>query len=160
MIEQCELCQRYRASQAAQPLQQHEASKPMEELHMDLAQYGGKDYCVIVDKYSGFIWCYLLKSTTSAAIIKCLEDIFNIFGYCHRIKSDNAPNLTSRELEESLKEKNISRIVSSPYHSQSAGTAEANKNATQEDRVMEGLSKSSITLRHVLTILISDKSDP
>uniref|UniRef100_A0A914Y3N5 Integrase catalytic domain-containing protein n=1 Tax=Panagrolaimus superbus TaxID=310955 RepID=A0A914Y3N5_9BILA len=77
-----------------------------------------------------------MKSTDSAATIKALQTIFNNFGYCKTIVSDNGPQLVSNEIKEYYASKQIHLMPSPPYHPQSNGLAErmvgtAKKSATK-----------------------------
>ena len=55
MVSSCDRCLENSPSQRQEPLVQTVASRPMEQTSIDLAQYGGKTYLVLADRYSGWI---------------------------------------------------------------------------------------------------------
>ena len=105
--------------------QSYEEERPMETVGTDLFSYKGKDYIVLVDRYSGFILCSdPLPRTSSSKIISILDTWFQLFGFPQTIRSDGGPQYRS-EFTDYCKSKNIKHEVSSPYNPQSNGLAES-----------------------------------
>ena len=65
-----------------------------------------------------------MKSTTSAATIEKLREIFATHGLPENIVSDNGPNFTSAEFEDFLAKNGIKHTKVSPYHPALNGQAE------------------------------------
>ena len=69
MIEKCDKCQELRPSLQKEALLQSMATKPMDSVSVDLFDYGGRQYLVMVDRYSGFTFVDPLSKATSAKVI-------------------------------------------------------------------------------------------
>ena len=129
MIDNCEDCQLLRPSQHEVSLSYPEVNAPMESVSLDLFSYSGKEYLVMVDRFSYYIWVRLLNSTTTAAVLKVLTTYFVELGYPFTILSDNGPQFRS-EFKEYCTINGIVHLTSSPYNPRSNGLAEsAVKNA-------------------------------
>ena len=59
MVQDCDSCQRLRPSQNAQA--HPKATAPMHCVGLDLFQLSGKDYLVMVDRFSYYIWVHHLR---------------------------------------------------------------------------------------------------
>ena len=81
-------------------------------------------YLVVIDAYSKWIDVYTKKSTTSAATIEKLKEIFVTHGLPENIVSDNGPNFTSAEFEDFLAKNGIKHTKVSPYQPSSNEQAE------------------------------------
>ena len=79
---------------------------------------------VVVDYFSRFFEVRFVKATTSARIIDCLQDVFAVHGFPVALKTDNAPNFTSAEFEEYLRDCGIRHHTSIPLWPQSNGEVE------------------------------------
>ena len=60
MIDTCELCQVTRPSQPQEKPTTRKADYPMEQVGVDLCQYRGKNFLIMVDRYSGFPFIHML----------------------------------------------------------------------------------------------------
>ncbi len=126
VVADCDTCQSLcpsNASSAATPSQP--ATFPMEALGINIFHCGGKDWLVVVDRYSGFPLVRQLHSMTSAAVIRRLDTIFWEFGLPDRVRSDGGPQFASSKFEEFLTTMDIKHEISSPYNPASNGLAEA-----------------------------------
>ena len=125
MVDRCEACQLSRPSQAAEPLQPHpEATYPMHSLSMDLFEEAGKHYLLVVDRFSGYPFVFRLRSLKTSAIIDILRDLFLTWGYPDEILTDGGPQFRT-EFHTYCEDNWIEYDISSPYHQQSNGQAEA-----------------------------------
>ena len=71
-------------------------SRPMEQTSIDLAQYGGKTYLVLADRYSGWILVEkYAKSPDQMAVCNTLNNWFLDFGRPLVIRSDGGPQFRS-----------------------------------------------------------------
>lgn len=99
--------------------------RPMQRIHIDLAgKFMDFYYLLIVDAYSKWPEVYILNSTTSTEIIKCLDNFFAYSGYPELLVSDNGTQFVSDTLEAYLKRHGIKHLTSAPYHPQSNGQVE------------------------------------
>ena len=129
MIDSCELCQRLRQSQSDTTVEHPTADVPMQSIGLDLFAWGGKDYLVMVDRFSNYIWVSKLNSTTTAKVVEVLDRWFLEFGYPYVIVSDNGPQFRT-DFKDYCTANNIIHSPSSPYNPRSNGLAEsAVKNA-------------------------------
>lgn len=126
MVANCHTCQSLRPSNPSPVVTpSNPATFPMEALGMDIFHCGGKDWLVIVDRYSGFPFVRRLPSLSSAATIRALEQILWEFGLPDSIRSDGGPQFTSSEFKDFLHSLDIRHEISSPYNPASNGLAEA-----------------------------------
>lgn len=95
MSENCKTCLKYRNSNVKEPLLPHEMpTYPWEKVGMDLFEFEGDMYLMVVDYYSKFFETALLsKNTTSARVITNLKSIFSRHGIPLQIVGDNGPQL-------------------------------------------------------------------
>jgi len=94
------------------------------EAWVDLFHESGKNYLVVVDRYSGFPWVSKLSQLDTAAVTGVLQAIFNDFGYPEYIRSDGGPQFRDK-FSRWCKSINAIHKQSSPYNPQSNGLAEA-----------------------------------
>ena len=124
LISNCEVCQLHRPSLSEATQSYQEATAPFQAVSLDLFEYGGADYLVMVDRFSFYIWVKYLFRTTTDRVTACLTSWFNEFGYPATIISDNGPQFRS-EFKGFCKLNNVVHTTSSPYNPRSNGLAEA-----------------------------------
>ena len=124
LIENCDLCQTLRPSLHDKDLQHPKAEAPMHSISLDLFSWAGKDYLVMVDRYSYYIWVQVLNGTYTSKITSVLDRWFLDFGYPFIIISDNGPQFRDEFKDYCLKH-NIIHSTSSPYNPRSNGLAES-----------------------------------
>ena len=90
-VDGCDTCKTLLPSRPAEPMIVHSAEYPMQKIGCDLFSWSGKDYLVIVDRYSGFFWIRNLRRTATENVTTALQDVFTDFGYPKEIQSDNGP---------------------------------------------------------------------
>ena len=100
--------------------------KPWSFLAMDLLGPlpNGLYIVVLVDYYSRFFECALLRSTTSEKIIEFLDTVFCRFGYCDALRTDNGPQFRSEEFQRYLREGGIKWVSTTPLWPQANGEVE------------------------------------
>ena len=91
---------------------------------MDLFDFEGNTWLVLVDKYSGYPFAQSLRSTTTAAVTSIINDWFLEYGFPVVIRSDNGPQFRS-EFAAYCSKNNIKHQTASPYMPQSNGLAES-----------------------------------
>ena len=101
------------------------AQYPFQILHADLAQYGGVQFLIVIDQFSG--WPTVRRLGRDAPTSKIIEEFMKIseqFGLPETIFSDGGPQFTSKEFEDFVKVLKIDHDTSSPHYPQSNGIAE------------------------------------
>ena len=109
-------------SQSMEPLIAMAAEYPMQHLGYDLFSWKGGDYVTLVDRFSGYIWCWKLRQTKMENVAKHLLD--ESFGFPLSIYSDNGPQFR-RPFRDFCDSFRISNVASSPYNPASNGLAES-----------------------------------
>ena len=125
MVKKCSICQRYNNSQQKETLTQYETPDlPWQQVASDLFQWAGKDYLLVVDRYSGYPEIALLSNTTASIVIKHMKSIFARHGIPETLMSDNGTQYTSSLFKKFTEEWGFNHITSSPTYPQSNGLAE------------------------------------
>ena len=124
LVSSCPACLEHLPSQPSQPLQTTKSTFPLEHTSADLFSYAGKDFLVWCDRFSGMVWCNKLTSTTTDKVTSTLMNWFIDFGYPKSIRTDGGPQFRG-PFDEWCKQNGIIHELSSPYHPQSNGHAEA-----------------------------------
>ena len=106
-VKKCQQCQLHQKAPAEAPLHPWEwPGQPWSRVHIDYAgPYKGHMYLVVIDAHSKWMDVHIMRSTTSAATIVKLREIFATHGLPETIVSDNGPNFTSAEFENFLSKK-------------------------------------------------------
>lgn len=124
VCDSCEACIAFKPSQAREPYQLTHADGPMSELGVDLYDFQGQDWIVLVDRFSGWPWTARLTSTTTDDVTRWLSTIFVEHGFPEVIRSDNGPQFRNK-FADWCSDHWIRHETSSPYYPQSNGLAEA-----------------------------------
>ena len=124
MVEACETCQVNANFQQKETMRPQYAKYPMEMNTADLAEYGGKNYLIHADRFSGYVWVYHLNRTTTQDVIKCLWETFYKFGFPKVLSTDNGPQFISDAFIQKCRMDGIEQRWSSPLHSAGNGYAE------------------------------------
>lgn len=99
--------------------------EPWDRLHIDFA--GPKDgnwYFVVVDAHSNWPEIHQMRTTTAEKTVEALEKMFETWGPCKTIVSDNGPQFTSGHFTDFCAKWGLTHITSAPYSPQSNGRAE------------------------------------
>ena len=122
----CKGCARFRKKPAPVPLTHWPwATRPMERVHVDFAEYKGVQLLIVIDAFSKYIWTFVMnKDTTTPRLLRQLDSIFADRGLPTTIVSDNGPQFTSQMFGDHMKSKNIKHVLTPPYHPASNGIAE------------------------------------
>ena len=141
LIASCELCRLHRPSLHEETMFYESATAPFQAVSLDLCQYGGHDWLVMVDRYSNYTWVERLHGTATVDVTNRLQEWFQEFGYPATIVSDNGPQFRQGFKDYCL-EHSIVHTTSSPYNPTSNGLAEQavktaksllEKSTTEED---------------------------
>ena len=96
----------------------------MHHVGLDLFSYGGKQYLICVDHWSGYPLYSLLRSLSTDSIIAILTNWLNILGWPSSIRSDGGPQFRG-PFYSFCNKNNISHELAAPYNPKSNGLAEA-----------------------------------
>ena len=126
-VSTCKHCQDRLPRQQSEPLiQKTRPDRPFQEISMDFASYGGKEFLIIVDCKTD--WpevVHMGNNTQSFKLINVMTDFFCRTSIPDVIWSDNGTQFTSHAFQEFLKKWGIRHKTSSPHYPQSNGKAEA-----------------------------------
>ncbi|XP_054276457.1 uncharacterized protein LOC128995463 [Macrosteles quadrilineatus] len=105
------------------------ATKPFERLNVDFK--GPLPSCTrnrylltIIDEYSRFPFAYPCSDMSSSTVVRCLENLFSIFGMPNYIHSDRGTSFLSKELRDYLHERGIATSQTTPYNPAGNGQVE------------------------------------
>ena len=127
---QCEACSRIKPRfirPTNPPL--IEATKPFDRISIDFkgplpSVTNNKYLLTIIDEYSRFPFGYPCPNMESSTVIKCLTDLFSLFGTVGSTHSDNGPSLISSELRNFFLSHGIAYSNSSKYNPKGNGQVE------------------------------------
>ena len=105
------------------------STQPFEKLSIDfkgpLPSVSKNKYLLtIIDEYSRFPYAFACADMTASSVIKCLVQLFSIFGMPQYIHSDRGPQFMSQELRTFLHDKGIATSRSTPYNPRGNGQVE------------------------------------
>lgn len=124
LVKTCVTCEKFQRNNPKEPLRQDDSPEyPFQKVSTDIYEYGGRDWLVLIDAYSGFICSDCLQDKTMRSVCHLFEKFFSAYGYPTQIRSDNIP-FDSMECERYANQNNISFVFSSPRYPQSNGLAE------------------------------------
>ena len=125
LVEACTLCQELQASQPLEPIVDLDLGEaPMQAVGVDLCEYAGVTWLVMVDRHSGFPFACVLKKLNTSAVTARLLAWFRDWGFPITLRSDGGPQFRS-EFGKFCKEWGIVHQLSSPYNPRGNGLAEA-----------------------------------
>ena len=96
----------------------------MDKVAVDIFSYGAKEYIVMVDRYSGWLWVERLRRTYAKAVTEQLNAWFRDFGLPNEVMTDNRPQFRT-EFDNYCNSRAINHATSSPYFAASNGLAES-----------------------------------
>ena len=105
------------------------SSKPWQRLSIDFmgpkpSKTGNQYIFTVIDEFSRFPFAFAVRGPSSYVAIKCLTSLFSLFGPPHCIHSDRGTAFESREFQAFLKEWNILKSRTTPYHPAGNGQVE------------------------------------
>ena len=127
MVKACLPCQSVAGKSTAEPLRPTMMpDRPWQDVHIDLCGPfpSGESLLVCEDACTRWPEVAILRSTTSAAIIRCLRKIFAVHGLPEKVVTDNGANLASEEFENFLEIQGIQHRKVTPYWPQANAEVE------------------------------------
>lgn len=123
-ISECKICNKYAKSQQRKTIINHQIPElPFNKVGIDIAEYEGKNYLILVDYFSKWLEVKTLKNKTATECIRKLKKIFSTHGIPEIVVSDNMP-FGSHEYKQFAKEWNFTIQTTSPNYPKSNGQAE------------------------------------
>ena len=113
LIGNCEACTINRAAQNETIQKFAPAIRPLQSVSVDLFEYASKNYLVMCDRFSSYIWVKHLRRTTTEDVTTRLDKWFQEIGYPNTIISDNGPQFRT-EYQEYCRRNQIVAQTSSP----------------------------------------------
>ncbi|XP_062708108.1 uncharacterized protein K02A2.6-like [Aedes albopictus] len=110
---------------------------PWERIHIDYAgPVADTMLLIIVDAYSKWVEVKVTSSTTTAATITILDELFAAYGAPTTLVSDHGPQFTASEFKQFLQMSGVKfHKLSAPYHPATNGQAERTNIRTRLDLV-------------------------
>lgn len=129
MTENCRICAEVKPRYAITKGKLIKATAPFERLNVDFkgplpTVTHNKYILTIIDEYSRFPFAFPCKDLTSNTVIKCLKEIFMIFGTPQYIHSDRGSSFISNELRNFLIPLGVACSRTTPYNPQCNGQVE------------------------------------
>ena len=100
-------------------------STPWAKVGIDLFAHANETYLIIVDYYSYFFEFTKLVDQKSETTINACKEQLSRYGCPQIVQSDGGPQFISAEFEQFATTWGFQHYMSSPYHTQSNGKAEA-----------------------------------
>lgn len=124
IVSACKVCQKFAKSKTKCPMLNHDIPNlPFSKIGVDIAEFQGHSYLVLVDFYSRWIEAAKVNSKNSKTLIEKLKEIFSRFGIPKLMIADNVP-FASLEFKQFSSEWDFKITTTSPYFSQSNGLSE------------------------------------
>ena len=106
---------------------------PFQAICLDYFELNGHSYLSIVDRFSGWLCIYYIKSgnLTSQVLISICRDLFIHYGAAEEISSDGGPQFAAKSFQEFLASWGVKHRLSSVGYPQSNGRAEVGVKAAK-----------------------------
>ena len=163
LAAKCEGCAKFKKKPPPVPLTHWPwATRPMERLHVDFAEYKDVQLLIVIDAFSKYLWTFIMgKDTTTPRLLRQLDSIFADRGLPTTVVSDNGPQFTSHSFKEHMKAKNIKHVLTPPYHPASNGLAEVAVGIVKSALCKMDASAHIPTLQETITtILFTHRQTP
>ena len=121
----CSSCDKVAPSQpASPPWPLPKPNFPFEMICTDYFSFAGKEYYIIVDRYSGWLSVYKANNDGAKDFVRTLKEYFSTFGIALQVTSDGGPQFTSKITQSFFKDWGVTHRVSSTYFPHSNQHAE------------------------------------
>merc|ERR1712059_230960 len=119
--DQCNACHRNAPSQPDMPaVAPPKPDYPMQLISSDYFNYAGRNYLLIVDRYSGWPVIRLCKDETAEELTRALREFFCTYGTPEEIATDGASVYVSSHTQRFLSSWGVRHRISSAYNPHSA----------------------------------------
>ncbi len=129
LVKSCQPCQlsgKSTAPVAMPKISIPKPNKPGDHYAMDIAgpYYNGNFLICLIDYYSSFPEVLITRSTTTATVVKWLQELFACYGCPDKITTDNRPQFTSDDFAAYLSHIDTQHIRTPVYTPQANGLVE------------------------------------
>lgn len=125
LVANCDSCQVNRNMPTSTAHSWVTPSNPWQRIHIDFAgPVDRRMYLIVVDPYSKWPEVKIVRTTSSACVIKALRNIFAEQGLPEVLVSDNGTAFTSEEFKSFMKCNGIRHVLTPPYSPSTNGQAE------------------------------------
>ena len=132
-VKNYERCHQYKARPSLPEMVTISITEPLDLVHMDFVgmettlamrkQPVVKTVLVLVDHFTWYVHTYIVKDHQTTAVVRVLyDDYFLVFGFPHRLMSDNTPEFIGKVLMALCDLLNVKQVRTSPYHPQLNGS--------------------------------------
>ena len=135
MINNCDKCQESRPSQTAEPMVEEPIPERIfQDVSADYFSIGQKEFLIIVDRLSNWpvVFTYNRGETKTKSLIHSFRKYFADVGIPERLRTDSGPQFRSREFRKFLEKYHVKHEMSTPYHHEANGHAEAGVKAMKK----------------------------
>ncbi|XP_055884648.1 uncharacterized protein LOC129926207, partial [Biomphalaria glabrata] len=130
VIEQCQACAELKPRFFRQPTGELiKAIQPFERISMDfkgpLPTVSRNRYLLtIIDEFSRFPFAFACPDMSSSTVVKCLNELFALFGFPAYVHTDRGTSFMSTEVQHFLHERGIATSRTTPYSPRGNGQIE------------------------------------
>ena len=126
VCKSCDACQEHQPTNCREPLMPHRVpSRPWQCLASDTLDVQGKQYLLIIDRYTKYPLLDEMKApVTSYAVAEKVKHYCSLFGRPDEFMSHNGPQYTGQAFKNFTDSWQIKHITSSPEYPRSNGLAE------------------------------------
>ena len=159
----CTTCNEIAPSQSKEPITPSpEPDWPFQQICADYFELNGHAYLSIVDRYSGWpsVYHFPPGKSTSATLITTFRSIFMAYGIAEEVSSDRGPQFTAHDLQNFLKQWNVSQRLSSSEYPQSNGRAELGVKAAKRIIIDNANPNGSIDNDKVARAILQYRNTP
>jgi len=121
----CQQCKIHKENKVEPLITSEFPERPWQKIGADFMYKNKKQYLVIQDYYSRFIFCYPMKTTTARVVTDVFRQLFAVHGIPDIVRTDGGPPFQSFDFKNFCNLYNIKHITSSPLYSQSNGFIES-----------------------------------
>ncbi|XP_059620610.1 uncharacterized protein K02A2.6-like [Phlebotomus argentipes] len=124
-VEKCKTCLETQPAKKKEELLLKKVPEyPYQIVAIDLFHYGGEEYIVVADSFSGFFEFRRLRDTSSDAVVEFLKEQFAAHGCPEILETDGGPQYSSKVFSEFAKKWGFRQEKSSPRFPRANGLAE------------------------------------
>ena len=124
LIKACPTCEKHKEVRPEPLRPSTTPDYPFQKLGMDLFEWKGQTYLLVVDYFSRWVEISLLQKTTSQRTVEHCKSIFSRYGIPEVVISDNGPQFASCEFAHFAETYGFEHRTSSHRHPQGNGEAE------------------------------------
>ena len=119
------LSTRQPTTQLIQPMLPRDVPEaPWQDLAADFFNFKGKEYLLIADTFSKYLFASRMTTKTAETVIQKLTQLFSQYGNPKSLTTDNGPPFSSEVFAQFMNTQRVEHITSSPHYPKSNGFIE------------------------------------